>query len=216
MPDPIPTLGQLPVKPATPATPAPAAKPAAAATPPAPAKAPVDTFVADRPRPPAPDLHGDDYAKPGVLGVAVTLQNVIKNGVTPAKVARAAKGGAQVGSNVAAGSLQGFFAAFKAGVKANAVVAGALSIVTNGYDALKGRTNMKQFLGLTAADTVAYTAIGALATATATLAPAIVGLVPALAVAGPVLGIGLALGVGLAGSALYGKLGHEPLKEALR
>jgi len=88
--------------------------------------------------------------------------------------------------------------------------------VTNGYDALKGRTNMKQFLGLTAADTVAYTGIGALATASATLAPAIAGLVPAIAFATPVIGIALALAVGIGGSMLYGKLGHDTLKEALR
>lgn len=191
------TPATTPVKPATPA-PAPA-KPVAAEQ-------------------PAATFHGDDYAKPGVLGTATTLNSIANAAKGPLKVARgAARGGAQVGMSSTAGSLSGFLAAFRAGLQANAIMAGALSIASNGYDAIKGRTNMKQFLGLTAADTVAYTAIGAAATATsATFAPMIVGLLPAIPLAGPVIGIGLALAVGIGGSMLYGKLGHEPLKEALR
>lgn len=167
---------------------------------------------------PTQAYQGDDYAKPGVLGTATTLNSIANAARTPLKVARsAAKGGAAVGMSTTAGSLSGFLAAFKAGLQANAIMAGALSIVSNGYDAIKGRTNMKQFLGLTAADTVAYTAIGAAATATsATFAPMIVGLLPAIPLAGPAIGIGLALLVGVGGSMLYGKLGHEPLKAALR
>ena len=167
---------------------------------------------------PAPAFHGDDYAKPGVLGTATTINSIAHAAKTPLKVARsAAKGGASVGMAQTATSFSGFLAAFRAGVMANAVMSGALSLVSNGYDAIKGRTNMKQFLALTAADTVAYTAIGAAATATsATFAPLIVGLIPAIPLAGPVIGIGLALAVGIGGSMLYGKLGHEPLKDALR
>lgn len=214
MPEMTPVLAPIPVKPV--ATPAANAPKAVAVATPVPVAPIADSLAVSRPRPPAPDLHGDDYAKPGVLGTAVVLQNVIKNKVDPIKVARAARGGAQVGTKAAAGSLSGFVAALKAGLKTNVIVAGALSVVTNGYDALKGRTNMKQFLGLTVADTVAYTGIGALATAAATLAPALVGLVPAIAFAAPVLGVGIALAVGIGGSMLYGKLGHETIKEALR
>lgn len=182
--------------------------------PPAPTPRPVPPAVTE----PAAKLQGDDYAKPGVLGTATTFNSIANAAKGPIKVARgAARGGAQVGMSSTAGSLSGFLAAFRAGIQANAIMAGALSIVSNGYDAIKGRTNMKQFLGLTAADTVAYTAIGAAATATsATFGPMLVGLLPAIPLAGPVIGIGLALAVGIGGSMLYGKLGHEPLKEALR
>lgn len=198
----------MPVNPTAPATTPVKVVPPAPSTRPAPPAVPSE---------PAATFHGDDYAKPGVLGTATTLNSIANAARTPVKVARAARGGAQVGMTTTAGSLSGFLAAFKAGLQANAIMAGALSIVSNGYDALKGRTNMKQFLGLTAADTVAYTAIGAAATATsATFGPMIVGLLPAIPLAGPVIGIGLALAVGIGGSMLYGKLGHEPLKEALR
>lgn len=181
------------------------------------AKAPVAPAAPAPQAAPAAAMHGDDYAKPGVLGTATTFNSIANAAKTPVKVARAAKGGAQVGMAQGATSLGGFLAAFRAGLQANAVMAGALSLVSNGYDALKGRTNMKQFLALTAADTVAYTAIGALATATsATFAPLIVGLIPAIPLAGPVIGIGLALAVGIGGSMAYGKLGHEPLKDALK
>ena len=213
MPDVTTAVTPTPVKPIV-TPPAPSAKPPAPAVKPAAPEA--DTLAVSRPRPPAPDLHGADKADPGTLGSAVVLHGIVKSKIDPIKVARAAKGGAQVGTNAAAGSLSGFLAAFKAGLKTNVIVAGALSVVTNGVDALKGRINMKQFLGLTAADTVAYTGIGALATASATLAPALVGLVPALAFAAPVLGVGIALAVGIGGSLLYGKLGHETIKDALR
>ena len=198
----------MPPMPTSPAT-TPVRLAPVASVPPAPVAAPSA---------PAAAYHGDDYAKPGVLGTATTVNSIANAARTPLKLARgAARGGAQVGMAQTAGSLSGFFAAFKAGVQANAIMAGALSIVSNGYDALKGRTSMKQFLALTAADTVAYTGIGALATATsATFAPMIVGLLPALPLAGPVIGIGLALAVGVGGSMLYAKLGHEPLKDALR
>ena len=199
-----------PATPVAPVTTLPVAAKPAPTAPAAPTTAPVTVERAYR---------ADDYAKPGVMGTVTTVHGILKNAATPvAKAARAAKGGAQVGMAAGTGGIQGFFAAVKAGIQTNAIVAGALSIVTNGYDALRGNINMKQFLGLTAADTVAYTAIGAVATGVATFAPALCGLLPfalpAFAVAGA--GIAMALGVGIAGSWLYGAVGHEPIKRALR
>jgi hypothetical protein len=195
----------------TPVTPSPATTPVKVA--PAPVKA-----APEAPPVAAAAYRGDDYAKPGLLGTATTINTIAQGAKTPLKVARsAAKGGAQVGMSGATGGISGFFSVFKAGLQANAIMAGALSLVSNGYDAIKGRTNMKQFLALTAADTAAYTVIGAAATATSAIAaPAIVALIPAIPFAGPVIGLGLALGVGILGSVAYGKLGHDTIKDALR
>ena len=149
---------------------------------------------------PAPRMAGDDYARPSVFGAVTTVNAIGRSLVTAAPAST--------------GAISGLFNVIKAGIKANVVVAASLSLVTNGYDFMRGRSNIKQFLGLTAADLAAYTAIGTGATAAAAaLAPLIPGVGAMLL---PVVGVAIAATLGIGASLAYGKFGHNTIKEALK
>jgi hypothetical protein len=160
----------------------------------------------ERPRPPQIDVrdNGRDFAQPGAMGTATVIHSILRSlGFTA--------------NSGAGGILAGFLAAFKAGFKTNVLVAAALSLATNMTDLFTGRINLKQFLGLTAVDGVAYATIGAAATAAgAVLAPLVLAAVPALAVVAPAIPVVIAAASGIGASWLYAKAAHEPLKSYLR
>lgn len=169
---------------------------------------------------------GEDSAKPAVLGSATVIHSIgqtfNKAAEGTVKAVRGAKGAvtaAQVGAatGTVSGTLSAFRTAFVTGLATNAIVAGALSLASNAHDAINGRTSFNQFAWLTIADTVGYTVVGAIATAAAAaVSPLILGLIPAIPFAGFLIPVAIAVAVGVGGSWLYGKFGHDPLKAAIK
>lgn len=84
----------------------------------------------------------------------------------------------------------------------NFIVSGAMSIFTNVFDLIRGKTNGTQFAANTVADTVAYTGIGA----TATMIGGMVGSVV------PVIGTFIGMGVGALVGFFAGKLYEDKIR----
>src|SRR5437763_6305415 len=59
-----------------------------------------------------------------------------------------------------AGGIKGFFGKLLGGAKGNFIVAGVFSLASNAIQLAQGKIGIKQFVGLTVADTAAYGAIG--------------------------------------------------------
>ncbi|MNR86908.1 1,6-anhydro-N-acetylmuramyl-L-alanine amidase AmpD [compost metagenome] len=78
-------------------------------------------------------------------------------------------------------------------LRSNFLISGAISALTNGYDLIKGRVTGRQAAGNFAADAIAYTGIGATATAIGGAVGSIAG--PLGSIAG--LAVGSLVGVGL-------------------
>lgn len=202
-PAPKPPVSQPPA-PKPPATPTPAPKPPAT---PAPVPTPPVAQPPAPPVPPAPTLPGVGDLSTGLrLGGAV-MMNYLESG--------AGNGGISQGffAPGLTGGARGFFSGIVQSLpsllKRNFITAALVSAVTNGMDLLKGRVTGKQAAAGFAADTVAYTGIGATSTA---IGAAVGSLLGPLGTLGGLL-VGSVLGVGMGW--LYEKFGRSKLVGAI-
>ncbi|HEY9857191.1 MAG TPA: N-acetylmuramoyl-L-alanine amidase [Stenomitos sp.] len=208
-PAPKPTVPPAPTPPVSqpkpPATPAPQPTPA-----PTPAPTPVPTPPVSQPKPPttpAPTLPGASDLSTGLRLGGVAMMNYLESG--------AGNGGIASGvlapglTNGARGFFSGILDSLPGLLKRNFVTAALFSAVTNGMDLFKHRVTGKQAAAGFAADTVAYTGIGATSTA---IGAAVGSLLGPLGTIGGLL-VGSALGVGLGW--LYEKFARTKLVGAL-
>lgn len=108
----------------------------------------------------------------------------------------------------ATGGIKGFFGKLLSGAKGNFVIAGVFSLATNAMQLAQGKMNLKQFVALTATDTLAYGAIGwGSAAAAGAIAQAIIPI--------PGAGFLIGLGLGLLGGMVYEKFLRNPIKNML-
>lgn len=135
-----------------------------------------------------------------------TAEAVAKTATTEAAQAvgqTAAKEGAK-------GGLKGFFGKLLSGAKGNFIVAGVFSLASNAIQLAQGQIGVKEFIGLTVADTAAYGAIGwGSAAAGAAIGTA---LFPGV---GSIAGFVIGLGLGFIGGSIYEKFIRNPLKGLL-
>lgn len=108
----------------------------------------------------------------------------------------------------ASGGIKGFFGKLLSGAKGNFIIAGVFSLATNAVQLATGKMNLKQFVALTATDTLAYGAIGwGSAAAAGAIAQAIIPI--------PGAGFLIGLGLGLLGGMVYEKFLRNPIKNML-
>lgn len=103
---------------------------------------------------------------------------------------------------------KGFFRTLLSGAKGNFVVAGVFSLVGNTVSLCQGKMNLKQFVGLTALDTLAYGSIG---WGSAAAGAAIGSFIPVPFV-GTAVGFLVGLGIGIGAGMVYDKFLRSPIK----
>lgn len=173
---------------------------------------------------------------------AEAIQNAVKNGgddvvgalrqlglrADAAKqiATEATKGVAQTGAKQAAtqtaekavettaksSGIKGFFGKLLGGAKGNFIISGIFSLGSNAIQLAQGKMNIKQFVALTASDTLAYGAIGLGASAAG---GAIAGAIGQALIPIPGLGFIVGLGLGMLGGMLYEKLFRNKVKDML-
>lgn len=142
------------------------------------------------------------YAKDATAMVKAAGAATAKGAATTAATTTAAT------TQKAAGGVKGFFGKLLGGAKGNFIIAGVFSLATNAMQLAQGKMNIKQFIGLTATDTLAYGAIG---WGSAALAGVVAQAIIPIPGAGFLIGLGLGL---LAGWA-YEKFLRNPIKNML-
>ncbi len=208
-PDPKPNVPPAP-KPPTSQPPKPPVTPTPPVTPPPVVPTPPvsqPTVPPAPPAPPAPSLPVVGDVNSGLrLGGAV-MMNYLESGAGSGGIAQGILAPGVTGG--ARGFFSGIVQSLPSLLKRNVVTAAIVSAVTNGLDLVKGRVTGKQAAAGFAADTVAYTGIGATSTA---IGAAVGSLLGPLGTIGGLL-VGSALGVGMGW--LYEKFGRSQLVGAI-
>jgi hypothetical protein len=154
------------------------------------------------------------YAKDAKAMVAkmtsTTVTEVAESGVTTTTKKVVTETTEVAAKSASKGGIKGFFGKLLGGAKGNFIVAGVFSLASNAIQLAQGKIGIKQFVGLTVADTAAYGAIGwGSAAAGAAIGTA---LFPGV---GSIAGFVIGLGLGFVGGHLYEKFIRNPLKNML-
>jgi hypothetical protein len=139
-----------------------------------------------------------------------TVETTIKDGAATTTKKVVTETTEVAAKSASKGGIKGFFGKLLGGAKGNFIVAGVFSLASNAIQLAQGKIGVKQFLGLTLADTAAYGAIGwGSAAAGAAIGTA---LFPGV---GSIAGFVIGLGLGFVGGHLYEKFIRNPLKAML-